>query len=149
MRSSSSNPAVLQVDDAVPVFRILFGVRHLNDRGALFVQLREELHDLAPLARVEVARRLVREDQLGLCDYGARDTDELLLTAGQLAWIEILLADHAELVERVRDDRLALRLLHVPVRERDVEVFRDREIVDQMVLLEDEADVLLVERHTL
>ena len=86
---------------------------------------------------------------LRLGDHGARDADQLLLPAGELPRIEILLADHAEPVERVGDDRLALRLLHVPVRQRDVEVLGDGEIVDQVVLLEDEADVLLVQRDAL
>ena len=71
------------------------------------------------------------------------------MTAGQLPREEILLRDHAEPVERVRHDSLALGLPHVPVRQRNVQILGDREVVDQMILLEDESDVLLVERNAL
>src|SRR5205823_5393833 len=70
---------------------------------------------------------------------------KLLLTARQLARIEILLADDLKAVEDVGDDRSALVLLDVPVRERHVEVLGDREISEQVVLLKHEADVLLVD----
>src|SRR5689334_18404178 len=75
----------------------------------------------------------------------ARDTAELRLCARELGLGQVLLFARLESVERVRDDRRALRALHVAVGERDVEVLRDGEVVEQVVLLEDEPDVLLVE----
>src|SRR5690348_5226338 len=74
----AGDPAVLELDDAIAVARVLFRVRHLNDRRALGVEALEQLHDLAALARVQVAGRLVGENQLRLGDHGARDTNKLL-----------------------------------------------------------------------
>src|SRR6185503_6326309 len=57
----SRNPAVLQLDSPVAEFGIFLGVRHLDDRRAAVIELLEQLHDLATLARVQVARGLVGE----------------------------------------------------------------------------------------
>ena len=59
--------------------------------------------------------------------------------------IQVLLADDLEPVEHVADQALALGLLHVAVGERHVEVLVDRQVVEQVVALEDEADVLLLQ----
>src|SRR5690348_5640795 len=114
------DPPVLQLDDAIAKARIFLGVRHLDDRGALGVEALEKLHDFAALTRVEIPGRLVGENELGLGDHGARDPNELLLAAGELSRIEVLLAHHAESVEGVPDDGFALRLLHVPIRQRNI-----------------------------
>ena len=134
---------------AVAVGRVLLGVRDLDDGGALVVELLEEAHDLAALVGVEVAGRLVGEQQLRLGDERPGNADELLLAAGELVREEVLLADDLEAVERVGHDRGALGALDVAVGERDVEVLGDREVVEQVVLLEDEADVLFVELDAL
>jgi hypothetical protein len=98
---------------------------------------------------VQVARRLVGEDDFRARHHRSRDRNELLLPARQLAGIQVLLSHDPEPVEGVGDERLALRALDVPVRERDVEVFGDGEAVQQVVLLEDETDVLLVDLRPL
>ena len=41
--------------------------------------------------------------------------------------------------------RLPLRALDVPIRKRDIQILRDGEIVQQMVLLKDKTNVLLVD----
>src|SRR5439155_19447056 len=69
------------------------------------------------------------------------------LAARELPREETLLGDNPEPVERVGDERVALTLLDVAVRQRHIEVLGHGEIVEQVVLLEHEADVLLVERH--
>jgi hypothetical protein len=120
-------------------------MRDLDDRGALGVELLEQLHDLLALARVEIAGGFVGQDELGARHDGARDSHELLLAAGELVGEELLLRHDLEPIERVGDDGLTLRLLHVPIRQRDVEVLLHGEAVNQVVLLEHEADVLLVQ----
>ena len=92
----------------MPEGRVLLRVRDLDDGRPLGIQLPEQLHDLAALRRMQVAGRLVGEDELRLRDHRARDTDELLLPAGELARIEVLLRDDLEAVQRLRDDRGAL-----------------------------------------
>src|SRR5437899_3861157 len=144
---SLHHPPIPQVNDALAVSRIRLRVRHLHDRRPAAVQLREQLHDLLPLARVEIAGRLVGEDQGRRVDQCARHGHELLLAARELPWEEIFLRDDSESVQRVGNQRVALALLDVAVRQRDIEVLGDRKVVEQVVLLKHEPDVLLVERH--
>jgi hypothetical protein len=49
-------------------------------------------------------------------------------------------------VERVGYFRGAVALADVAIRERDVEVLVNRQIVEQVILLEDEADLLVAQR---
>ena len=52
-----------------------------------------------------------------------------------------------EAVQRVAHDRRALAALHVAIGERDIQVLIDRQVIDQVIALEHEADVLLVQLH--
>src|SRR5687767_9635534 len=65
----SLQPTVLQIDDPAPIARVLLGMRDLDDGRAFLVQLREQFHDLARLRGVQVARRLVGQDQARLGDH--------------------------------------------------------------------------------
>src|SRR5436190_15351280 len=103
-RESLHDPPVAQLDDAVAVLRVGLRVRHLDDRGPANVELLEELHDFTGLIRVEVAGGFVGENQPGAGDDGTSDAHELLLTAGQLAGIQILLADNLKAIEHIGDD---------------------------------------------
>src|SRR5688572_25328624 len=55
--SNALHEAVAEPDDAAAVGGIRFGVGHLHDRGALFVERLEQLHDVLALRRVQVAGR--------------------------------------------------------------------------------------------
>src|SRR5205085_5607333 len=101
--------------DAVAAGGVLLGVSDLYDGRALVVEALEEFHYLAALARMEVAGGLVREYELRAVYDGARERDELLLTAGELIRVEVFLADDLEAVERVGDERFRLTALHVAV----------------------------------
>ena len=106
---------------------------------------REQLHDLAALAGVQVAGRLVGEDERRLRDERARHAHQLLLAAGELRGIQVLLPDDLEPVEHVAHHAVALLPLHVAVRQRHVEVLVHGQVIDQVVALEDEADVRLLQ----
>jgi hypothetical protein len=71
----------------------------------------------------------------------ARDADELLLAAGQLAGKEVAFAHDVEAVEQVAHAALALALGDVAVGKRHLEVFVNGEVVEQVVALENEAEV--------
>src|SRR5262245_37540584 len=137
------DPAVADLDDPVAVRRVDVGMGHLDDRRPRVVELLEQLHDVAPLIRVEVPRGLVGEDQLRLRDDGARDAHELLLAARELARIEVLLADDLEAIENVGHGALPLRAADVAIGERHLEVLGHGEVVEEVIALEDEADVPL------
>jgi hypothetical protein len=103
-----AEPAVAHLDDAVARSGVDVRVRDLDDRHALVVQLLEQVHDHFALGRVQRAGRFVGEQQARPRDHGARDGDELLLSAGKLLRIKVFLADDLEAVEDVGDARLAL-----------------------------------------
>lgn len=52
---------------------------------------------------MEVACRLVSENELRLGNNRARDADELLLPTGKLARVKVFFPDDGEAVERVCD----------------------------------------------
>ena len=143
------DPAVAQLDDAIAIGGVFLRMRDLHDGRPFGVQLLEQLHDFFGLAGVQVAGRLVGQDQFWLGDDRARDADQLLLAAGKLARIEILFADDREAIERVGDERGALRFAVAPIGERDVEVLVNRQVVEQIVVLENETDLLVTQRGAL
>src|SRR6267142_3822904 len=78
------HPAVFELDDAVAVGGVALGVGDLKDGGAAFVEALEELHDFFALRGVQVPSGLVGKNELGILNYGARYSNELLLSAGKL-----------------------------------------------------------------
>jgi hypothetical protein len=64
--------------------RQLLVVRHYHDRRAVAVQAAEECDDLGASSRVQLARRLVGEEECRSVGEGARDRDALLLSAREL-----------------------------------------------------------------
>src|SRR3954452_19602006 len=95
---------------------------------------------------MQVTGRLVREDELRIGNDGARNADELLLSAGKLARVEVLFSDDVEAVERVGHNRSPFLFPDMPIGERDVEVLVNGEVVQQVVLLKDEPDLLVAQR---
>ena len=72
--------AVADVDDPLSVWRDVGLVGDEDDRDPLVdVQRLEERHDLLARVRVEVASRLVGEDEGGVHHQRSRDRDPLLL----------------------------------------------------------------------
>jgi len=68
---------------------------------------------------------------------------QLLLPTGQLIRIQILLRHDLKAVEDIRDHALPFFPAHVAIRQRHLEVLVDREVVEQVVALEHEADMCL------
>ena len=67
----------------------------------------------------------------------------MLLPAGKLARIQVFFADDLKTIERVAHQRGAFTLTIMPVGERNIEVLVNGQIVEQMILLEDEADLFV------
>src|SRR5712692_3740749 len=144
-RISAHNPAVLQLNNAVAKRSVSLRMGHLNNRCTRFVEPLEQLHDFFSLRRMEVARRLVSENELRVHDQGARHGDKLLLSAGKLAREKVFLADDLKAVERIAHQAGTLFVRHVLIGERDIEVLEHREIVNQVVALKHKSDVALVQ----
>src|SRR5437667_5978906 len=117
----------------------------LHDGRALLIQLLEQLHDFAALVGMQIARWFIGENQLRFGDDGARDGDELLLAAGELAGEEVFLGYDVEAIEHVGHQRFAFGFPDVAIGKWNIQVFGDGEIVEQMELLKDETYELFVE----
>ena len=78
--------AVEQVNGAVGVLRKARIVRDHANGGATGVQFLQQIHNGFAVARVEVSRRLIRQQNRRLPGKRASDRDTLLLPAGKLAW---------------------------------------------------------------
>ena len=63
------------MEDTVSVGGVFFRVGDLNDSGAGFVEFFEELHDFFALRGVKIAGGLVGQDEFGILDDRAGDTD--------------------------------------------------------------------------
>ena len=73
--------------------------------------------------------------------------DELLLSAGKLARIEIFFPDDRESDRACRRRAPSARdLLIVPIGKRDVEVLVNGQVVEQVVVLKNETDLLVAQR---
>src|ERR1044071_9158983 len=73
------DPAVGDLNHPIAVTGVHLRVRHLNDGGSRLVQALEEFHNVFALPGMQVARRLVRENNFGFGDDGARHPDQLLM----------------------------------------------------------------------
>src|ERR1700733_3023782 len=83
-RLAIHDPTVGELNDAIAVGSPLVVVRHLDDGGAVGIYFFQHVHDPYSLTGMQAAGGLVREDQLGLANHGARDGHQLLLPAEKL-----------------------------------------------------------------
>ena len=135
--------AVAHADDA------MHGARFDDQRVVAGQQYRlagrreafEDAHEFPGQRRVEIGRRLVGDDHFRVVDQGAGDGDALLLTAGQPFDLGGAVAE-LELVEQFarRCDQFCARPAGREGRQDDV--FQRRQALDQVELLEDEAEGL-------
>ena len=130
-----------QVDD-VPVVG-----RHQDRRLGLVVDLEEELHDLPAGGRVEVAGRLVGDDQSRLVNERAGDRDALLLATGELTGVLLELAGEAHGLQRLGAPAADLPAGLAQHSQREGDVLVDGQPRKELEVLEDEADLAPVVRQ--
>ena len=95
--------------------------------------------------RVQVAGRLVGQQQLRLAGQRARDRHALLLPARELAGQVPHARGQPQLGQRLLDALLALGGRHAAVAQRHVDVVEHVQVGDQVEALEDEADLLVAQ----
>jgi hypothetical protein len=94
---------------------------------------------------MEISGGLVGEKQLGMQEYRASDTYELLLASGKLAGEEIFFAYDVKAIQGVANQADAFLVGDVFIRERDLEIFKDGEVVNQVIALKNKTNVGLVQ----
>ncbi len=142
--------AVAELQDAVGDRRERLVVRDEDDRRArLVVHLAQHLeHELAG-AEVQVAGRLVAEDQLGRLGERACHGDALLLAAGELRREVAGPLGEADLGEELRGVEIRAVAVALGEFEGEADVLLGGQRRDQVEELEDEADVLAPEQREL
>ena len=141
--------SVEEVDAAIGVPRVAWVVGDHADRRAGLVELAEELHDRFAALRIEVAGRLVGEQDDRLAGDRARHGDALLLTAGQLARQVFRAVRHAHALEGVGHTLAAFGRPHPAVGERQLDVLEHRQVANQVEALEDESDLAIADPRPL
>ena len=124
-------------------------VRHHADRGALLVQVAQQVHDRLAVVRVQVAGGLVGEQDRRVPSQPAGHRHALLLTAGELRGVVLHAVRHADLLQRLLHALLALRGAHAAIGQRQLDVLVDRQVADQVEGLEDEADLAVADARAL
>ena len=140
--------AVVQLDDAL-AHRVddLLVVRGHHDGGAGAVDGVQHLHDAQRRSRVEVAGGLVGQQDLRMVHVGAGDGHALLLAAGQLVRVVAFLAGQTDRLQHLRHQGANRGAAGADHLQREGHVLPDRLVVEQLVVLEHEADRPPVLRH--
>ncbi len=110
-------------------------------RDADRVESLEQVHDLEREVGIEVAGRLVGDQDGRLRDDRARDADALLFPGGQLEREGALAAEQPDLVERRAHALVHFAPRHAADRERQGDVVIDGPVVEQPVVLEHDPDL--------
>ena len=117
----------------------------VRDHQHGFMVVRDELldqgHDFIGAFAVEVAGGLVAEQEGGIGDDGAGDGDALFLAAGELPGKVVHAVGQANDGKRGLDVRAALGLGEFGEQKRQLDVLKRGEHGNEVVHLEDEADV--------
>src|ERR1051326_6286526 len=90
---------------------------------------------------MKVSRGLVREQEPGLVYDGTGNADKLLLASGKLVGIQIFFGDDLKTVQSVSNQSLPLFARDIFVGKGQVDVFLHGKVVEEMIALEDHADV--------
>jgi len=104
---------------------------------------------VSPTARIEVAGRLVGEQDRGLADQCTRYGHALLLATGELRGIVTRAVRHADALQSLLDTAAAFGTADLgPIGERQLHVFPYGQTTDQVERLEHETDLGIADACT-
>src|SRR5438477_4978845 len=134
--------ALFEMERPLRAFGRVRIVSHHDDRLLVFVvePLQQGEHFAGRLC-VEIASRLVGEQERRVGDYGARDGHSLLLPAGELARVVLLAVAEGDDPERRHHVIAALLFRQVREQQRQFDVLERGQDGNQVVQLKDESDV--------
>ena len=133
--------AVAEAEDALAVASDVFFVGHDDDGFSGAIEVLEEGHDLFAGFGIEVAGGFVAEDHDGVGDDGAGDGDALLLTAREFVWFMVHAAFETDFFEGLFGE--GGPVFGAGVHEWEFDVLEGGGAREEVVVLEDEADVLV------
>ena len=113
-----------------------------DDRVALAVKLPEQAHEVGAALGIEGAGRLVSEDDFATVHQRPGDADALLLAAGQGAGAVAQPVAEAEADQQVGGAAGARAIVDAGIDRRHRGIFDGIEVGEELVALEDEAEML-------
>ncbi len=141
--------AVAQHDHAPGVRRDVGLVGHHDDRLPLSRQLLEDFHDLLGRRRVEVARRLVGEENRRPVHQRAGDGDALALATREFVGAMRRAIAELDAFERFHRALLPLGGTRAGVHQRELDIVQCRRARQEVERLEDEPDLLVPDAREL
>ena len=63
-------------------------------------------------------------------------------------WIQIFFSDDLKTIECIGDSRGSFALVYFPIRERNLEVLVNSQVIEEMILLENKSDLFVAQRRT-
>jgi len=133
----------VEVDDSVGVLSGFDTVGNEDNGGAGLMIIGEMCEDGACVVGVEVAGRLVGEDEAGAVEHGAGDGRSLLFAGAELCRVVAAAGGEAKLLDEF--GCTTCRVWDVCGSGRQQDVFDDVEIWNEVKHLEDETDVFCAE----
>ena len=118
-----------------------------QNRCAHGVDLGQKLDDLVGKLGVDVAGRLVGDDDLGIIDQRARQTDALLLTARKLRGLVLHLVLQAHQIEHIRHALFDRGSGFSDRAHRESDVIEDVHLFDESEVLKNDAHMAAQIRH--
>src|SRR5271168_2781493 len=144
-----ADATVEQVNGAFGEVRVTRVVGHHANGGAIAMQVAQQLHDRFAVFRVQVTSRLVGHQNERIANQRTGHSYALLLTAGELRRVVPEAVGHADAFEGVLDLLLALGGARAAIGQRQLDVFVDGEVADEVERLEDEADLAIADAGAL
>ena len=122
-------------------------VRHHDDGDGALIERLEDLDDFVAGAAVQIAGRLVGQEDGRTVDQRAGDGDSLLFAAGKLIGMMIGAAGQADEFERLQGSFTSLAVADPSrrVEHRQLDVLQRRSARKQIEVLKDEADLLVAD----
>src|SRR6266436_5303644 len=115
-------------------------VRDHADRRAVAMQVAQQFHHGLAILGVQVARRLIGHQDERIANERARHSDTLLLAARKLRGIMAQTVGHAHAFERMLHLLLAFGRARAAIGQRQLDVFVDGQVADQVERLKNEAN---------
>ncbi len=111
-----------------------------ENRGSLSAHFFQKIHDLFAEARIEVSRRLVRDQNARLMNQGPRDGGPLLLPARERFRILVRFVGESDFFQEIGNPSANVLLFLAENFQRKSHVLKDREVLQQFEILENDAD---------
>ena len=130
--------SLAKLNDPVCIIVGIVQIMRNDENQAFLRKLLQKLHDRLCRIGIQISRRLVRKDDTRLLDDGTGNRNSLLFTARKLRGVSVLVARKVDLFE---SRSYLVAVLDPSEVQRKHDVFVDRQLVDEVIILKNKADV--------